>query len=592
MKIQKLILILYFLNAASLYSNNFFFSESTGNDAWSGTRSTPNGNNTDGPKRSITALNNLLNTLAQPGDSVFLKRGDRWSGPNGILTNTAQGTTNNYIFVGAYGTGNKPIIDKTGLGEVLLCRASANAASSYLKFQNLALTSSSPIGSRPVGVFILESFYTLKPHHIILDGLEISNCLSGMILYQHNIIVENCLLEKNGNQSTGHGIFSSADTVIFRNNVLDSNGCGSFFVHTMYISQCTNILFEGNEIRNADDGLKLRSSENLVIKNNVIHDMYIHTIHVGGDEGSGTKNVIIEGNHIYNSPQGIEIKSESGIQTQLSENILIKNNILPAQLIISNSCPVKDIFIFNNLIHSTNNQNALLYLNSPNPVNLQVKNNIFYKTTANTNHALLTVLATSGLNGITLNNNLYYFPSASGNIIRIGNANYTTLSAFRTAFPTQELNAQQGNPNFVSAPGDFHLTAASILAIDKGADLSTQVDTDIEGRERPLDGDGINGTAWDIGPYEFCCFTGSDHIYRKHEFEIFPNPTCGEISIITFDQLAEKIMITNVCGKMLYEFTPHAFHYTLQLYNIENGIYFVQLFLKSGILTRKILLSK
>ena len=128
----------------------------------------------------------------------------------------------------------------------------------------------------------------------------------------------------------GHGIFASANDILFQNNLLDSNGCGSYFVHTMYISNSNNVRFEGNEIKRADDGLKLRNSTNLIIKNNVIHDMHIHTIHVGGDNMFGTKNVIIEGNVIYNAPQGVTINSESGTQTLLSEQIIIRNNILPS----------------------------------------------------------------------------------------------------------------------------------------------------------------------------------------------------------------------------------------------------------------------
>lgn len=147
-------------------------------------------------QKSLTALNNLLNSGLTPGDSVFLRRGDRWIENSGIAVNAAQGRLDQYLFVGAYGTGSKPRIEKSGAGEILLCRGSANAATSFITFQNLDLLSNSPIGSRPIGVYINESFYNLKPHHIILDGLKIQGCQSGMILYQNNIIVENCLLEK------------------------------------------------------------------------------------------------------------------------------------------------------------------------------------------------------------------------------------------------------------------------------------------------------------------------------------------------------------------------------------------------------------
>lgn len=592
MNFEKFLIILWIFFTTSAFSTNYYFSESLGNDSWSGTLAIPNNNRTDGPKRSLTALNSLMNNVAKPGDSIFLRRGDRWTGSTGITIGAAQGTPSNYIFIGAYGTGNKPVIDKTGAGEVLLCRASANAAASYLKFQNLALTSSSSIGNRPVGAYINEAFYTLRPHHIILDSLHISNCISGMILYQENIVVENCLLEKNGNEGTGHGIFSSANHVVFRNNVLDSNGCGNFFVHTMYISQCTDVLFEGNEIKNADDGLKLRSSNDLVIRNNIIHDMYTHTIHVGGDSGSGTKNVVIEGNLLYNVPQGIEIKSESGVQTLLSENIIIRNNILPAQVIVSNTSPVKDIFIYNNLIYSSNNQNALLYMNAVNPVNVQIKNNIFYKTTSNANHSLVSILSTSGLTGVRLDHNLYYFQSG-GNILRVGNNNYTTLNSFRSAFPNYEINGQQGNPNFSGAPLDFHLTSASTLAIDKGVDATGIVPMDIEGMARPLDGDGINGSSWDIGPYEYCCFTvSSETIARKNEFEIYPNPAIDEITINTSKETPEKIVIIDNSGKIAFETNQTSMQNNFSTKHFNKGMYFVLLFMKSGIISSKLVLIK
>lgn len=189
-------LLFALLLAYGANATHYYFSESLGNDSWSGRLATPNGSLTDGPKKSLNAFNSLLNTTARAGDSLFLRRGDHWIGNTGIVSNAAQGTPGQYIFVGAYGNGNKPVIQKSGTGEILLCRGSANAASSYLMFKDLALISNAPVGSRPVGVYVLEAFYPNKPHHIILDGLFITGCQSGMILYQNDIIVQNCLLEK------------------------------------------------------------------------------------------------------------------------------------------------------------------------------------------------------------------------------------------------------------------------------------------------------------------------------------------------------------------------------------------------------------
>ena len=154
-----------------------------------------------------------------------------------------------------------------------------------------------------------------------------------------------------------------------------------------------------------------------------------------------------EGNVIYNAPQGVTINSESGTQTLLSEQIIIRNNILPSHIYISNNGPVKDIYIYNNLIYNADQQNALLLLNPVNPINIQIKNNIFYKTTSTPNFTLIHIPSSTGLKGITFDHNLFYTSTPNGTHFRIGNNNYNSLSVFKTAFPQQELNGQSGNPN-------------------------------------------------------------------------------------------------------------------------------------------------
>ncbi len=124
-----------------------------------------------------------------------------------------------------------------------------------------------------------------------------------------------------------------------------------------------------------------------------------------------------------------------------------------------------------------------------------------------------------------LDHNLYHFPVQSQNLITVGNQNFNSLSTFRNQYPAHERNGQNGDPNFVNPPLDFHLSTASLLAIDRGVDLTGVVELDLDGRIRPQDGDGVGGAAYDIGPYEFCCFTSIVEEQKSTEFiRLTPNP--------------------------------------------------------------------
>ncbi|MBK9271362.1 MAG: right-handed parallel beta-helix repeat-containing protein [Saprospiraceae bacterium] len=572
---KKSILFLAFWISFSYKADciHYYISSSLGNDGWSGRLPVPNASRTDGPKSSVQAFQQLINNTAGAGDSVWLRKGDSWTSTSGFVTNHAHGNPQVNLFIGAYGTGNLPILYFDGQGNVFTIRGFDDQPSSYLHIKDLEINTRAT-NNRPTGIWVGEGWYPNKPHHIILDGLHVKNCSNGMILYDRDIIVQNCVLSNNGNNNTGQGIFCSARNVVFRNNVLDNNGSGSVFVHSMYISQTDSITIEGNEIKNADDGLKLRTTNHLIVRNNIIHDTRIHTIHLGGDEAGGLRNAIIEGNWVYNAPQGLRIASESGNQTQLTENVIVRNNIFPAMIHISNNGPVKDIFIYNNLLHSGGSLPTLFLCQAVNPINLQVRNNIFYKTTASNNHSLLLFNSASGFNGIALDHNLYHFPVGSENIITLGNTSFKTLSHFKNQYPNMEIHGQQGDPHFVNPGTDFRPSPTSLLAIDRGADLSGLVDFDFDQRQRPLDGDGIGGTAWDIGPYEFCCVSSSDQGSESDAAVwIAPNPVQDRLQVFHPGNSLQKIIICNMVGQELISFDAEDELTEINVKDLPSGFY-------------------
>lgn len=565
--------LLLFLCYHALASTSYF-SQSKGNDAWSGRLAQPNATKTDGPKQSIVALNAMLDNAA-PGDSLLLLRGDSWIGTTGIQTTKAQGTENRPITIAAYGEGDRPKLVLSGEGNGILCRGSASGASAYLRFEHIHIHNTAAIGSQATGVYVNESFYPNKPHHLSFSQLYIERCKSGMILYQHHLVVERCTLRTNGNSNQGQGIFVSADSVNIRQCVFDSNGCGSVFVHSIYVSNCNAFNFEENEIMNADDGIKLRASENVLVRRNYIHDMYIHALHVGGDDTRGTKNIRIEANTIKNSPLSFSINSESGTQTQYSENIVVVNNIFSSLVHLSNNGPLKDVYLCNNSITCPAEQNQALGISAQNAQHLVIKNNILFRGQSSANQSLLNVFVASGLQGVEMNNNLYYTTTVNAPIIRVETNSYRSLAAFRAAYPAVEQQGQEGNPNVVSAE-DLHLTAASTLAIDKGSDLSTLISKDADGMPRVLDGDGQNGAQSDIGPYEYAppLSVGNE---QNQTLSIYPNPCQDIITIQYHKALPCQLFLYNSVGVLLHQELLHTERTTLSLAEFAQGYYLLHL---------------
>lgn len=100
-RILTLIIILL-LQYNHLFAAKYYFSSSSGDDS----RTSAQAQNPATPWKSIDKLNAIFSSL-QPGDEVLFKRGDVFYGTIHINASGAQGRP---ITIGAYGSGNKPII--------------------------------------------------------------------------------------------------------------------------------------------------------------------------------------------------------------------------------------------------------------------------------------------------------------------------------------------------------------------------------------------------------------------------------------------------------------------------------------------------
>ena len=179
------------------------------------------------------------------------------------------------------------------------------------------------------------------------------------------------------------------------------------------------------------------------------------------------------------------------------------------------------------IIHATANQYGV-YATAPGAFSLT--NGLFH---GNTSYGLYTY-ASSGksasvsINSSTFDKNgnygIYANRSSSGSLtVDVKNCivtNHTSYGVYRGSTYKASMsltysnvwgngtntNATLGtgsfsqNPNYVSS-ADYHLQGSSVC-IDAGDSVGAP-DHDYEGVTRPLDGDGINGTGYDMGAYEF-----------------------------------------------------------------------------------------
>src|SRR4051812_38093230 len=102
-RILLVISIVYFTNTANTANAaKYYFSSGSGNDS----RSNSEAQNPNTPWKTLSKLNSIFSSL-RPGDAVYLKRGETFYGSINV---NASGSSGAPITIGAYGTGNRPII--------------------------------------------------------------------------------------------------------------------------------------------------------------------------------------------------------------------------------------------------------------------------------------------------------------------------------------------------------------------------------------------------------------------------------------------------------------------------------------------------
>lgn len=501
-----------------------YYISAEGNDDWDGL-SPSHQSGTTGPKRSLDAAQNLLNNQMQPGDQILFRKGDTWidSAKTALLLNRVQGTKNEPIVIGAYGMGEYPIIKSNQPGgTVITIRSSNDGPTRWLIIKEIhATTDIDHDANAPLGIYLNDGIYE-KPEHITLDSLVVEELSAGITNYSHHFTIQNSILRKNHNMGAvgpgagyKQGLFTNGKNTIIRNNDFEYNGkYEDGFDHQIYVSNSDTVLIEANRFHNSTDGIKLRRGSNIIVRNNEFTDLKWSAIIAGGDTEGPQSNLTITGNYIHHISGGINLKSQSGTGGHGLHQVVIANNIFSTinsidvgtHIMTIGPDIISNVLIANNVFYNPIGSLRNITINNANPTNIQIKNNIFHrKDTVQTQpwivSAMVRVENNPTLQGITFDYNLYFAKKNGISLFLIRDASntdvkYNTLTEFKSDFTIQEVNGQEGNPNWVSPVNEnFHLTKSSLLAIDKGETLA-DVPHDRDGDTRP------QGNGYDIGADE------------------------------------------------------------------------------------------
>ena len=334
------------------------------------------------------------------------------------------------------------------------------------------------------------------------NGFILSNCyIEGSVhFYGHNILVENC--EVNGRNQWTNGV-ADAYTAS-HDNTYQYNTVYGFTQRGFWSLQYTNnVTIENNIIHDVGNaGIDFDGAGypdyNCIARGNIIYN-------VGGRgiELENAFNGIVEGNIIHDSDKWAISLINYGPGIAHDEwrdddtNTIVRNNLVYNTAeggIVLHACP--GVKIYNNTVYRNNATPgyyagiSLVSWDGFYCVNTDIQNNIVAQCKA---YAIWIDSTTVNLQGLVMNNNLYYHSTNTKTHYVSDNGSYT-LAQFQSA-SGEEPNSLFANPGFVDvSDSNFHLTGNS-PAKDAGTTLPA-VTTDLDGIARP------QGANYDIGAYE------------------------------------------------------------------------------------------
>lgn len=323
------------------------------------------------PWRTIEKVNNSWGNPIQAGDSIFFNRGDTWNGTE--LDIRLGGTSSSWMVIGAYGTGDKPILSGSPDAGIELQQGNVG----HIRIQDLFIKNTVAVGIRmkqfsvtDIEILNMTIEDTIGCGIILLhiDGYKIENCtmdenMAPICIWGsstdkiRNGIIRNC--EWQNSKSDGLSIHPDSNGNTVGPNHLIENCIGSYSYEQAFdIVSGENIQLincEGYNNRQASIVVG-HSSNNVTIDHFHSHDERDTGIDISGGDNVVVKNSIIE-NYGLDHPGtsnawGITIH---GTEPNPQNNVLLENNIISNSPNTQGTSPLLGVGDYNTTVEVKNN---------------------------------------------------------------------------------------------------------------------------------------------------------------------------------------------------------------------------------------------
>jgi len=364
-----------------------------------------------------------------------------------------------------------------------------------------------------------------------------------------------------GNNSSAFVIGGQNHIVIEGFTITETQGKGISVIDSDHITISNNHVSYAGIDMGPDmhqQGIYLKNTTDSTVTGNITdHNSCIGIRLTNGSDNNTVSDNISFANASYIAYETVVVSDAAGIELTGSSNNTVINNITYGNedsginmYVSSSAVPSSYNLVIGNLSYGNGDHGID---NNDSPYNTIIGNTVqgngttginFEGSTTGSHHATvinnITVsngftppsgsfggnlrVDSSSVTGTTLDYNIYNIDDASVQIIW-DNTNYTSLAAFHTPEPSQEVHGLEGDPLFVdpvdpvlrsdgvqfngnTTTGNYHLTTGSPAIDNANSDAPSQPDHDIEGNPRvddPLTTNNGAGTRDydDRGAYEF-----------------------------------------------------------------------------------------